>query len=122
MTWPAVPLMSVASAKSSLVGSATTVKFNELAMLVLPLTNVIGPVRAPVGTDVVMTAVVELKANCAAVPLNSTPVTRSRFTPLMVTLVPAGPATGTKEVTPGCCSRRWSATAEANSSSAFRAP
>ncbi len=65
-----------------------------------PLVTLIGPVVAPAGT-VAVSCESLTKLNVAEVPLNVTDVVPVKFTPLMVTRVPAPPLVGVNDVMDG---------------------
>jgi hypothetical protein len=84
-----------------IVGAATTVKSVALVAVPMVFVTLILPVVAPVGTVAVID-VAEFNVNAVAVVvLNLTAVVQPKFVPVMVTLVPIGPAAGVKEVMVG---------------------
>jgi hypothetical protein len=81
-------------------GGPVTVKFVALVAVPLSVVTVIGPVVAPVGTFVTI-CVALFDVIVALTPLNFAEVAPVRFVPLIVTVVPTGPAVGTNEVIVG---------------------
>ena len=70
-----------------------------------PTVTVIGPVDAPIGTEVVM-LIAELAVTVAVIPLNFTMlllVVVLKFVPVMVTVVPVEPLVGVKDEIEGTC-------------------
>jgi hypothetical protein len=100
-----VPIGPEAGLKLVIVGSAGVVTVKSVALVaVLPATvTVILPVVAPAGTVVVILVVV-LAVAVAVVPLNLTVLlvgVALKFVPVIVTVVPATPDVGVKEVIVG---------------------
>ncbi len=83
-----------------IVGGRITVNAVLLAHAPFSVTTVIGPLVAPAGTAVrICVALSTVKA--AAVPLKRTSLTPLKFCPLIVTVAPATPCSGVKEVITG---------------------
>jgi len=88
------------------VVTTVTVKFVALVAVPLGVVTVIGPVVAPVGTFVTICVAV-FDVIVAVTPLNFTEVAPVRFVPVMVTVVPTGPAVGVNEVIVGAAPPPW---------------
>lgn len=96
-----VPTGPKVGANEMIVGAATTVKLAALVAVLMVFVTLILPVVAPVGTVAVID-MFELTVNeVAVVVLNLTAVVPQRFVPVIVTLVPVGPAVGVNEVMVG---------------------
>ena len=92
---PTGPLVGV---NEVMLGAGMTVKSVVLVAVPAGLVTLILPVVAPVGTvAVICTLEFKVKA-VAGVPLKATPVVPANPLPAIVTLVPAGPLVGVKEV------------------------
>ena len=86
-----------------ITGPAVTVKLLELVAVFPATVTVIGPVVAPVGTEVVIEVAV-LAVTTAVVPLNWSVLLAGvvlKFVPIMLTVVPTKPDVGVKEVIVG---------------------
>jgi hypothetical protein len=100
-----VPIWPVAGVKLVIEGepAAVTVKSVALVAVLVPTVTVTFPLIAPAGTVVVMLVAV-LAVTVATVPLNFTILDVGvvlKFEPLIITVVPADPERGLKEVMVG---------------------
>ncbi|GAC1639289.1 MAG: hypothetical protein NVS9B14_20370 [Candidatus Acidiferrum sp.] len=86
--------------KSSPLEEVVTVNEPELVAVPPGVVTEIGPVVAPLGTDVEIW-LASVTVNVAAVPLNFTLVAPVKFVPVRVTLVPTGPLVGETAVIVG---------------------
>ncbi|MCX6915689.1 MAG: hypothetical protein NT167_22030 [Verrucomicrobia bacterium] len=96
-----VPALPLAGVKLVMVGTVTTVKLPALWAVPLAVVTLIGPVVALAGTVAVIWAD-ELTAGLTAeTPLKVTPLTLTKFAPMMVTLLPTGPLAGVNPLMTG---------------------
>ena len=98
----AVPEGPETGEKSVMLGAPTTTTENESALSAVPpgVVTAILPEMAPAGTVALSWVALRTSAE-AAVPLNVTAPTSTKFVPLMVTSVPMGPEPGEKLVMVG---------------------
>jgi hypothetical protein len=97
-TVPALPPVGV---KLVMVGTATTEKLLALWAVPLAVVTLIGPVLAPAGTVAVIRAEELTTGLTAETPLKATPLTLTKFAPVIVTLLPAGPLGGVNPLMTG---------------------
>ena len=95
-----VPSGLLVGVKEVIEGTTVTTKLDELVPVPAGFVTVIGPVVAPVGTVAVI-LVLEFTVKLAATPAKLTAVVPVKLPPVMVTVVPAGPLVGEKEVIEG---------------------
>ncbi len=117
---PAGPLPGV---KEVMVGAPAivTVKFVELVAVPPKVVTEIGPVVAPTGTVVVI-VVEEFVVNAAGAFLNFTPVTSTKFVPVMMTDVPTGPEVGENDVIVGAAAAAGPARTMRSANAMMNAP
>jgi hypothetical protein len=95
-----IPTAPLVGAMLVIVGSEPTVKSVALVAVPESVVTLIGPVVAPDGTLAVI-CVSETAVNAAEAPLKVTNEALARFSPVIVTLAPTGPAPGVKLVIVG---------------------
>lgn len=97
-TVPALPLGGV---KLVIAGTDTTKKLLALWAVPLAVVTLIGPVLAPADTVAVICAEELTTGLTAETPLKATPLTLTKFAPLIVTLLPTGPLGGVNPLMTG---------------------
>jgi hypothetical protein len=96
-----VPTGPKAGVNEVIVGVPTTTKSVALVAVPMVFVTLILPVVAPVGTVAVIDVAEFTVTEVAVVVLNLTAVVPQNLVPVMVTLVPMGPAVGVNEVIVG---------------------
>ena len=106
VTWPETRLFgSNLNETVRATGAVVTVKSVALVAVPPGVVRETLPVVAPVGTVAVTEVAVLAPIVVAAIPLNLTEVTPSRFVPVMATLVPTGPEVGVNDVIVGAAAK-----------------
>jgi hypothetical protein len=96
-----VPTGPKAGVNDVIVGAGTTTKSAALVAVPMVFVTLILPVVAPVGTVAVIDVAEFTVTEVAVVALNLTVVVPQNFVPVIVTIVPIGPAVGVNEVMVG---------------------
>src|SRR5256885_7940980 len=107
MTMPACPVVArLGSAVTAVVVDAPKIKLVPLVAVPSGVVTVMGPVAASMGTVAVMEVSETTVKLLAGTPLKSMPVAPAKVVPVIVTIFPARPLGGVKEVMAGVTVKR----------------